>query len=129
MFQLRQKTIAILALLALLLGVIPSLAGALLAMPAPAACCQSNICPMHRVAKSHGRPLCGLHRPYEASLCNMDCCHSQTDHALSGTPFVLTPAGAISAPALFAFAFSPRFDSLLSTAREVTPPPPKSLLT
>jgi hypothetical protein len=127
--QLRQKAIAILALLALLLGAIPSLAGALLAMPAPAACCQATLCPMHRPAKSSGRQLCGLHRPYEAASCNMNCCHSQTAHALGGTPFVLAAPKNISAPAFLAFAFSTRPDSILSAAREISPPPPRNILT
>jgi hypothetical protein len=127
-FHLRQKATAILALFALLLGAMPALTGALLAMPAPAACCQATLCPMHRPAKSAGRQLCGLHRPYEAASCNMDCCHSQTAHALSGTPFVLKAPGGISAPALRAFAFSPRSTALLSAAREVSPPPPRSIL-
>jgi hypothetical protein len=127
--QLRQKAIAIFALLALLMGAIPALTGALLALPAPAACCQTNLCPMHHPAKSSGRPLCGSHRPYEAASCNMDCCHSQTAHALSGTPFVLAAPSGISVPALLAFAFSPRPTSLLNAAREVSPPPPRSILT
>jgi hypothetical protein len=126
--QLRQKAIAILALFALMMGAIPALTGALLAMPAPAACCHANLCPMHGSAKSSGRPLCGSHRPYEAAPCNMDCCHSQTAHALSGTPFVLSAPGGISVPVLIAFDFSPRSSSLLAAAQEVTPPPPKSIL-
>jgi hypothetical protein len=127
--QLRQKAIAILALLALLLGAIPALTGALLAMPTPAPCCQASLCPMHRPAKSSGRQLCGLHRPYEAASCNMDCCHSQTAHALSGTPFVLSAPNGISAPALLGFAFSPDSTSLLNAARDVSPPPPRTILT
>jgi hypothetical protein len=127
--QLRQKAIAILALFALLLGAIPALTGELLAMPASCACCQSNLCPMHRPAKSSGRPLCTSHPLNEAAPCNMACCHPQTTHALSGTPFVPVVPSGISGPALAAFGFSQRPREVVSFAREVTPRPPRTILT
>jgi len=125
---LRQKAIAILALLALLGGAIPSLTGELLALPASCACCHSGLCPMYRAAKYSGRRLCTSHPISQATPCNMNCCHPQSSHALSGTPFVLSAPGGISAPALVALGFSSRSSSLLGAAREVTPPPPKSSL-
>ena len=126
--QLRHKAIAILALAALLMGAIPALTGALLAMPASCACCQSRLCPMHRSAQSSGRPLCSSHPLSEAGPCNMECCHPQAMHALSGTPFVLGAPSGISAPAIRALEFSLQSHSLLSAACEVAPPPPKSIL-
>jgi len=126
--QLRQKAIAILALFALLMGAIPALTGELLAMPASCACCQSNLCPMHRAAKSSGRPLCTSHPLDQAAPCNMDCCHPQTTHALSGTPFVLSFPSGISDPATVAFGFSQRPRAILSIAREIAPPPPRTIL-
>jgi hypothetical protein len=126
---LRKKAIAILALFALLLGAIPALTGELLAMPASCACCQSNLCPMHRPAKYSGRKLCASHPLDEAAPCNMNCCHPQTAHALSGTPFVLAAPSGISGPAYAAFGITQRPRAAVNLAREVTPPPPRTILT
>jgi hypothetical protein len=126
--QLRNKAIATLALAALLMGAIPALTGALLAMPAFCPCCQSKLCPMHRSAQSSGRPLCSSHPLSEAGPCSMACCHPQAMHALSGTPFLLGAPSVISAPGMRAVEFSLRSYSLLSAAHEVAPPPPKSIL-
>ncbi|MGD0842043.1 MAG: hypothetical protein ABSA32_12875 [Candidatus Acidiferrales bacterium] len=125
---MRHKAIAILALSALLLGAIPDLTSALLAMPPCCACCQSKLCPMHRSAESSGRPLCSSHPLSQAGPCNMECCQPQSMHALSGTPFVLTAPNSIFAPAIRAVEFLLQSISLLSAAREVTPPPPKTIL-
>ena len=126
--QLRQKAIAILALFALMMGAIPALTGELLAVPASCACCQSNLCPMHRAAKSSNRPLCSSHPLNQTAPCNMACCHPQAIHALSGTPFVLSFPSGISGPATVSFGFSQRPRATLSIAREVAPPPPRTIL-
>jgi hypothetical protein len=59
----------------------------------------------------------------------MDCCHPQTAHALSGTPFVLSAPAGISVPLSGAFGFSSRHRAILDLAREVAPPPPRTILT
>jgi hypothetical protein len=125
---LRLKAIAILALAALLMGAMPDLSGALLAMPASCPCCQSKLCPMHRPEQSSGRPLCSSHPLNQAGPCSMECCHPQSMHALSGTPFVLSAPNSVSAPATRTLEFLLQSNSLLSTTREVAPPPPKSIL-
>ena len=126
--QLRQKAIAIFALLALLLGAVPAWTSELLDAPAMCACCQSGLCPMHRAEKSSGHRLCGLHEPNDAHPCSMSCCHPQSTHVIANAPFVLTAPGGISGPAFLAFDLSSRNESLLSAAREVTPPPPRTIL-